>query len=135
MKFPNISDEEQEEVLKAFSHQKRLVAWVFFAPLVALFLIPLLSNFISIHIGSFLFYGLIIWLFFAGIWAWLYLRCPRCKNLQDHATWANQPLWWAKQGGANLSVRQCVYCGVYLHRKAWEHELWSREWRKNHGNS
>ena len=47
-------------------------------------------------------------------------------------TWAEKPTWWARGEGVNMMTRQCVYCGVYLHPKAWEHELWSREWRKRH---
>ena len=135
MKFPNISDEEQEVILQTFARKKRIVFISTFLPFSLLIGLIVTVNLFHIGIPS-----IIFWILFGigctgSALGWYYLRCPHCNHIQDHSTWDEEPSWWARTNGAILMVRQCVYCGVYLNRKAWEHELWLREWRKNHGHS
>ena len=132
MIFPNIPDDQQETILRIFARKKRIVFLCSYLPFILFISLIIITNVFNITLPFGILHFLLFSVIVGSFFSWNYLRCPHCNNKQDHQTWAEKPTWWARGEGVNMMTRQCVYCGVYLHPKAWEHELWSREWRKRH---
>ena len=133
MQFPDISDAEQEEILRIIAHKKTVVFIVSFLPFFVAVILIFISSILKTQFP--------LWLFYLMLFIWLvgllsagkkYYRCPHCNQPINHPTWADRPMQYVKKK-QNLMARQCIHCGVYLHPNAWKHELWSREWRKKHG--
>ena len=129
MSNPKVSDQEQERIVQLMKRKKMVVFLLFFSPWFVLFAFIYFGSLAyARNFGGLIFCLFPLYFFVMGFFIKKYFVCPHCGKALDYPNWLEKPSNHVKNK-TNLLARQCIYCGVYLSRQSWEHELWVREWK------